>query len=60
MSGYNENFQNGKDDIALDLVNHFNKKIQKLKNTNKVSRNAHINALESFIKTIQKNIIKND
>lgn len=56
MDDYDAGFQDGRNDLALDLVNHFNKKIEELKSTDDISRNAHVNALESFIKTIHKTL----
>ena len=56
MDDYDAGFQDGKNDLALDLINHFNKKIEELKSTNETSRNAHVSALETFIKTIHKNL----
>ena len=56
MDDYDAGFQDGRNDLALDLINHFNKKIEELKSTDELSRNAHVNALESFIKTIHKNL----
>ena len=60
MNDYDAGFQNGKNDLALDLINHFNKKIAELKSTNNLSRNAHISALETFIKTIKQNLNKDE
>lgn len=59
MDDYDAGFQDGKNDLALDLINHFNKKIKELKSTDEISRNAHVNTLESFIKTIHKTLSKN-
>lgn len=59
MDDYDAGFQDGRNDLALDLTNHFNKKIEELKLTNDVSRNAHIKALESFIETIHKTLLEN-
>lgn len=56
MDDYDAGFQDGKNDLALDLVNHFNKKIEELKSTDELSRNAHISALETFVKTIHENL----
>ncbi len=56
MDDYDAGFQDGRNDLALDLINHFNKKIEELKLTDTLSRNAHIVALESFIETIKDNI----
>ena len=42
--------------LGLDLINNFNKKIEELKSTDDLSRNAHITALESFIDTIKKTL----
>ena len=56
MDDYDAGFQDGRNDLALDLVNHFNKKIEELKSTDEISRNAHINALENFIETINKSL----
>lgn len=56
MDDYDAGFQDGRNDLALDLINHFNKKIEELKSTNETSRNAHVSALETFIKTIHKNL----
>ncbi len=56
MDDYDAGFQDGRNDLALDLINHFNKKIKELKLTNDISRNAHIVALESFIETIRKKL----
>ena len=52
MNDYDEGFQNGKNDLALDLINHFDKKIAELKANDNVSNNAHIYAIKSFIKTV--------
>ena len=60
MDDYDAGFQDGRNDLALDLINHFNKKIEELKLKDDLSRNAHINALESFVKTIQKKINNNE
>jgi len=59
MDDYDAGFQDGRNDLALDLINHFNKKIKELKLTNDLSRNAHINALENFIETIHKTLSEN-
>ena len=59
MDDYDAGFQDGKNDLALDLINHFNKKIEELKSTDEISRNAHISALEAFIETINKNLQNN-
>lgn len=56
MDDYDAGFQDGRNDLALDLINHFNKKIEELKLTDTLPRNAHIVALESFIETIKDNI----
>ena len=42
--------------LGLDFINYFNKKIKDLKQTDHPANNAHIYALESFIKTIQENL----
>ena len=59
MDDYDAGFQDGRNDLALDLINHFNKKIEELKLKDDLSRNAHINALENFIETICKTLSEN-
>ena len=58
MNDYDAGFQNGKNDLALDLINHFNKKIKELKANNNVANNAHIYAMKSFIKIIESELSK--
>ena len=60
MDNYDAGFQNGKNDLALDLINHFDKKIAELKVNDNVSNNAHIYAIKSFIKTIKQNLNKDE
>ena len=40
--------------LGLDLINHFNEKIQELKANDNIANNAHIYARKSFILTIQE------
>lgn len=60
IDNYDAGFQNGKNDLALDLINHFDKKIEELKANDNVSNNAHIYAIKSFIKTIKQNLNKDE
>jgi hypothetical protein len=44
--------------LGLDLINHFNEKIQELKANDNIANNAHIYAMKSFIKTIESQLSK--
>ena len=54
MDDYDEGFQDGRDDFALELITLFKEKINELKETDDLSRNAHISALESHIEAVKK------
>lgn len=54
MDDYDEGFQDGRDDFALELITLFKEKINELKETDELSRNQHIDALESHIKLVKK------
>ena len=56
MDDYDAGFNDGRNNLALDLMNHFNKKIEELKENDHPANNAHISALESFIETVQKTL----
>ena len=44
--------------LGLDLINYFNEKIKELEAVNNVANNAHIYAMKSFIKTIERELKK--
>ena len=44
--------------LGLDFINYFNKKIKELKVGDNPANNAHIYAMESFIKTIERELKK--
>lgn len=60
MDDYDAGFNDGRNNLALDLMNHFNKKIEELKENDHPANNAHISALESFIETVKKCLSDND
>ena len=59
MDDYDAGFNDGRNNLALDLMNHFNKKIKELKEDDNPANNAHIYALESHIEVVENCLKKN-